>query len=244
MWLTVEARFRVWINKCWTGGGMQIPPTMGWRQTFWTILGAFIGLLVLSSINEMFLDLTRSEYFLVIGPFGALMTLQYGLTSAPASQPRNVVLGQVVAGAVSLCFTYIPEAILPVWVRQALGPAFAIGAMVKLGIPHPPAGAHSVIWAAGEHDWSFYSIVVLCSIVSVVPATLVNNMSDKRQYPIYWGYLPKLLHRNLFGPEVKTKASQSLLVDDRSTGSVPQVEDSARTSPKPEETIEEQPHNP
>jgi hypothetical protein len=49
--------------------------------------------------------------FLLIGPFGALATMQYGLTAAPASQPRNAVMGQAVAGAVSLGFTCIPESI-------------------------------------------------------------------------------------------------------------------------------------
>jgi CBS-domain-containing membrane protein len=57
--------------------------------------------------------------------------LQYGLTAAPASQPRNGVMGQAVAGAVSLAFTYIPEDILPIWLRRAVGPAIAIATMVK-----------------------------------------------------------------------------------------------------------------
>lgn len=91
------------------------------------------------------------------------------------------------AGAVSLAFTYIPESILPVWLRTAIGPAFAIGAMVKLGVVHPPAGAHSVLYASGKYNFGFYGLVVLSTAISVIPATLVNNMSSKRQYPTYWG---------------------------------------------------------
>jgi CBS-domain-containing membrane protein len=133
--------------------------------------------------------------------------LQYALTTAPASQPRNVVLGQVVAGAVSMSFTYIPESMLPVWIRRAVAPAFAIAAMVKLGIPHPPAGAHAVIYASGDFGFTFYFLSVLASALSIVPATLVNNMSTKRQYPTYWGYCDLWLRRKWMAKPVDAKKS-------------------------------------
>lgn len=136
--------------------------------------------------------LSKDEYFLLIGPFGALMTLQYGLTQAPASQPRNAVMGQAVAGAVSLAFTYIPEAILPIWLRRAVGPAIAIATMVKCGFTHPPAGAHAVLFASGRYNFAFYALVIFSTAISIIPATLVNNMSRKRQYPTYWG-VPEFL---------------------------------------------------
>ena len=192
-------RFLIWIRKC-RGGSTQIPPRMSTDECIYTLFGVFCGLLVLSTMNMLTRNLTDKEYYLLLPPFGALMTLQYGLTAAPASQPRNTILGQAVAGAVSLSFTYIPEDILPIWLRLAVGPAFAITAMVLLGIPHPPAGAHSVMYASGEYSWTLYSLVVLASVISVIPATLVNNLSRKRQYPTYLGYAPKLLgkvrHRN------------------------------------------------
>ena len=169
------------------GGLMQIPPSLSWKQTFWTVFGSFVGLLVLSSLNEYYKLLSNEEYFLLIAPFGAMCTLMYGLSAAPASQPRNAVMGQAVAGAISLAFTYIPESSLPVWLRIVIGPAFAIGAMVKLGIAHPPAGAHSVLYASGRYNFGFYGLVVISTAISVIPATMINNMSSKRQYPTYWG---------------------------------------------------------
>lgn len=119
------------------GGGMAIPPPMTSQQALWTWVGTFLTLLVLSGIDHAFV--TTTDQWLLIGPFGALMTLQYGLTAAPASQPRNAILGQVVSGAISIAFSYLP---LPKWLIQALGPAFSVTAMCRLGIPHPPAGAH------------------------------------------------------------------------------------------------------
>jgi CBS-domain-containing membrane protein len=53
-------------------------------------------------------------------------------------------------------------------------------------VTHPPAGAHSVIYSSGEYGWIFYLLVVLASILSLIPAVIVNNFSDRRQYPTYW----------------------------------------------------------
>ncbi len=69
------------------GRGSEILPSLSFRQALWTALGAFCGLLVLSVLNEYYQCLSHDEYVLLVGPFGALMTLQYGLTAAPASQP-------------------------------------------------------------------------------------------------------------------------------------------------------------
>ncbi len=187
-WLgVIPKRVQVWFSKI-RGGGLQIPPPLSMRQSLWTAFGTFCGLLVLSLLNEFYMRLSQEEYYLLLGPFGALMTLQYGLTAAPASQPRNAVMGQVVAGAISLAFTSIPEYILATWLRRAIGPAIAIAVMVKLGLTHPPAGAHAVLYASGKYNFAFYALVVVSTVISIIPATLVNNMSRKRQYPIYWGF--------------------------------------------------------
>jgi hypothetical protein len=184
-----------WYGKCWDGG-LQIPPPMELQQVCWTLLGAFSGMLVLSVLNELFVHLSDEEYFLVvIGPFGAQMTLLYALHSAPASQPRNVILGEAIAGAVSMTVSYAP---IPQWLRRTLCPALGISAMAAAGVTHPPAGAHATIWADGQHNWYFYVFVVFCSAVSVIPATIINNLSVKRQYPVYWGYLPKWLYRSIW----------------------------------------------
>jgi hypothetical protein len=182
------------VNKLSTkisGGSMQIPPAPNASFAMWTTLGSFCGLLALSALNEFFQYVTKDEYYLIIGPFGALMTLQYGLTAAPASQPRNAIFGQALAGATSLAFTYIPESVLALWLRQAIAPAIAIGLMVKCGVTHPPAGAHAVLLSSGEYSWVLYGIGLFGTLVSIIPATLVNNLSLKRQYPTYWFAIPE-----------------------------------------------------
>ena len=193
----IVTRLVAWYHKCW-GSGLQIPPPMPLPQVAWTLVGSFCGMLLLSLLNEGFVHLTDGEYALVIGPFGAMMTLMYALPSAPASQPRNAILGEAVAGSVAMAFSYLP---LPQWFRRALCPALGISAMTALGVVHPPAGAHATVWADAQHDWYFFAIVVLGAIVSVLPATIINNLSTKRQYPMYWGYLPKWCYDKIWKEE-------------------------------------------
>lgn len=186
----VHKRIKVWAKKC-LGGNLQIPPSMSWRQSFWTMLGVFIGLLTLSLINESVKAALAPEGLEIpLAPMGALMTLQYGLTAAPASQPRNAILGQVVAGGIAMAFIQIPGRLLPAWICQAVAPAIAISTLTKLGIVHPPAGASSVLLSSRLYGWATYLLLVFAAVVSIFPAVVVNNMSSKRQYPIHWSFFP------------------------------------------------------
>ena len=84
------------------GGGINPPPQMPTRSVLWVFAGTFSSLLVLSLLNELVMK--RTDYLIVLGPFGALMTLQYALTAAPASQPRNSVYGMTVSLAITWLF--------------------------------------------------------------------------------------------------------------------------------------------
>ena len=120
------------------------------------------------------------------------MTLQYGLTMAPASQPRNAVYGQTVAVCVALAFTHIPDNILAPCVRVPLATASVIALMTRLGITHPPAGAAAVLISsssAGHNnsfDWMILPLLLLGNIIAFGTGTIVNNFSSKRQYPTSW----------------------------------------------------------
>ena len=47
----------------------------------------------------------------------------------------------------------------------------------------------AVLYASGSNKWTLYGIVVMCTAVSCLMATVINNFSEKRQYPTYWGPL-------------------------------------------------------
>lgn len=117
-------------------------------------------------------------------PFGALMTLLYGLTAAPASQPRNGFLGQAVAMAIGVGFNYSS---LDLWLKQTLSTSLAIAAMAKLGVTHPPAGASCLLMASStSRRWEEYGYMLLGYCIAIPAATLINNLSRQRQYPTYW----------------------------------------------------------
>ena len=82
--------------------------------------------------------------------------------------------------------------VLELWVAKALAPATAIAAMAKLGLTHPPAGAACFIYisapaAATNQGWLFLLCPLLAgNIICCVMAMVINNLSDKRQYPLYY----------------------------------------------------------
>ena len=169
------------------GAGTQPPPVFGWDQTLLTFVGVFISMLMLTRLNVHMIEQRGQDYAIVLGPFGALLTLLYGLTAAPASQPRNVLLGQTIAMTISLGVSYSEG--MTVWMRQSLATALAIAAMVKLGVTHPPAGASALLYASGDQGWSNMLMMLVGNVIAVGSATLINNSSETRQYPMYWtGY--------------------------------------------------------
>ena len=115
---------------------------------------------------------------------GALTTLQYNLTAAPASQPRNAILAQIFALVTTILLSYIPN--IPPWFRTALAPAIVIPGMGKLGIIHPPAGAAAIVFASGKVRWAHFAIFLSGVAITIITAVGINNMSDRRQYPTSW----------------------------------------------------------
>lgn len=120
------------------------------------------------------------------------MTLLYRLTAAPASQPRNAIIGQAVSMTIAISLAYATG--LELWMRQSLAPALAIAVMTKLGVIHSPAGASALSFADGNLSWGNMAFMIVANLVAVAMAMLINNLSDKRQYPTYWGlhYLEEL----------------------------------------------------
>ena len=111
--------------------------------------------------------------------------MQYNLTAAPASQPRNAIFAQVFALVVTICLSYIPD--IPMWFRSALAPAIVIPGMAKLGIIHPPAGASAIVFSTWkENNWITMGIFLAGVAITIITAVGINNMSDRRQYPTSW----------------------------------------------------------
>ena len=126
-----------------------------------------------------------AKYPVVLGPFGAFTTLQYSLTMAPPSQPRNAILGQTLSMTIAISLRYIDA--LPGWVKQALAPSLSIAAMARLGITHPPAGASALIFATGSLSWGSMGMTLVANVIVILIAVVINNFNQRRQYPLQWG---------------------------------------------------------
>ncbi len=171
------------------------PPAMSFPETTWVLVGTSITLILvsfLSSLTPWFKPLTSSRnsisYAFPLGPLGALATLQFSLTAAPASQPRNVIYGTFIAGSIGICFSYIPISILPHWLRLAVGTSSAITVMAKLGVTHPPGGALATVYCSGGYHWGHLVLSLIGCWVCILVSVIVNNLNERRQYPMYWSF--------------------------------------------------------
>lgn len=155
----------------------------------WTFVGVLSTHALLSYLDELIVLQSEGRLKLVLGPLGALTTLQYNLTAAPASQPRNAFFSQVLALA-TCYFLHNVTSNLDRWHRCTLSPALVTTATARLGIIHPPAGATSVVFS--YDSYSAKDMVIFLGGVSLATllAVGINNLSDKRQYPSSrWGIL-------------------------------------------------------
>lgn len=115
-----KSRSMKWWAKV-KGGDAGIPPAFNFVQCMWTFIGSIITHAILSRLNEYVSTQTGGELFLIFAPLGALTTLQYNLTAAPASQPRNAILSQILSMCTVYALYQFPN--LDTWHRAALAPA-------------------------------------------------------------------------------------------------------------------------
>lgn len=195
-----KSKLMLIITK-WKGSNNEPPRPFTSMESIWSFFGSFLTLLMLLYYSDA-ISKRWPGYSLVGGPFGALMTLQYSLTAAPASQPRNAILGQAISVSIAIGMTYTR---LEQNVKKALATSLAIMCMARLGVTHPPAGAAALIFAGGGYSWAHLGIMLSGNILAILSATLINDMNVKRQYPTFWGfgYLPRLL----FGSHEKSKSA-------------------------------------
>lgn len=128
-------------------------------------------------------QLTESP--LVIAPFGASCVLLFAAPESPFAQPRNLVLGHVLAALVGMAVFALFGA--GVW-QMALAVGTAIGAMQLARCVHPPAGADPlVIMLAGGVSPGFLFVPVLAGVVLLMLVALVfNNVTRRERWPGRW----------------------------------------------------------
>ena len=136
----------------------------------WRLFDALRGFLGGTLSILLLLQLTHTTNHLwIMAPFGATCVLLYAAPSSPLAQPKNVILGHLIAATVGLVF-------LQFFVVQALTIAIAVGIAIALmqllKCIHPPAGANPLLILLTsqqvDYDWSFLIFPVLLGAITLV----------------------------------------------------------------------------
>jgi CBS-domain-containing membrane protein len=171
-------------------GGGHCPPRQPFSKIMWSWLGAFVGILVIAFLSQQ--QDINSGHLLLIGSFGASAVLLYGAPMAAYSQPRNLVLGNVISAGIGISlYKLIPDLLV---LASALAVSLSVAAMHMTRTLHPPGGATALIAMTGSSQFAemgywFVIFPVLTGVLILLAiALLVNNLSGnpQRHYPVYW----------------------------------------------------------
>ncbi|MFC0865460.1 HPP family protein [Sphaerimonospora cavernae] len=120
----------------------------------------------------------------LIPPLAASAALVFAAPTLPLAQPRSVIGGQLISGAVGLiCLAAIGNSL---WSAGVAG-GLAIGAMALARAPHSPAAATAVIAVLTEPPaMSFLALLALATLVLVAVGIAAGRMGKTARYPAYW----------------------------------------------------------
>ena len=170
----------------WRGSGApSLAPASCGQAALATLFTGVAGL-SLALFNDYCLELSHGQSSVLFAPLGALMCMNFSAPNSPLGQPRNVICGNVMAACVSLSLSMLQ---LPRFLEVAIAPAISIGLMSKLGVTHPPAGAVSLLVAMSpeKYDWRWLVFpLVAGNFICCTLAVMLNNLSPKRQFPLFW----------------------------------------------------------
>lgn len=167
------------------------PPRQPLKKIIWSWVGAFLGILFIAYLGEIWSSHDKSVLFL-IGSFGASAVLIYGAPLAEFSQPRNLIGGHVLSALVGVTIGLILKE--NIMLASALAVSSAVAVMHLTRTLHPPGGATALIAVIGGDRvqdlgyWYALSPVFVGAFIMLLVALFVNNMSTNptRHYPVYW----------------------------------------------------------
>lgn len=121
----------------------------------------------------------------LLASLGGSTVFLFGLTRAPAAQPRALFGGHIIGAIAGIaCYQAFGDA---VWV-YALAQVLALSVMLISKTVHPPAGANPILMVYVHAGWSvlwqpvFLGVAILAG-VAVVWSRLYPGLS---RYPVAW----------------------------------------------------------
>jgi len=176
--LKLKSKAKIWMIKS-KGGAYQVPAGSSMKETLLIFVGCFVSLYAVIQLG----NLVSEKYFL-LGPFGAVVAMQFALTAAPSSQPRNMIFSQFFSIIISMLMR---KTRLHMHILASFTTALTTALMAFSGLPHPPASAAALLFVSNKDlGWSHLGVFICCIILTILISTGLNNLSEKKQYPNYW----------------------------------------------------------
>ena len=159
--------------------GRRYQPRFRLSQIAVTSLGALSAVVLMAMLSLW------SGQPLIVAPLGASCVLLFGYPRSPLAQPRNLVLGNLLGGAIGVALvTFLGQGPL------VLGLAVAITILLgqQLRCLHPPAGGMAFLAAWLGMSWPFLLCPVLCgSLLLVALAWAFSRwVPGAMPYPLHW----------------------------------------------------------
>lgn len=173
-------------------GGDKSQNSVPVSEVLWSVLGALLGISLLHYITLDYVSdlIAESDIKYLIGSFGASAVLVYGIPDSPFSQPRNLVGGHIISAFIGvLCYQMLPTEL---WLSASIAVAGSIALMQLTHTLHPPGGATALIAVIGSpqiHEIGYTYVllpVARGTIVLLIVALFINNLSKNRHYPKFW----------------------------------------------------------
>lgn len=197
---------------------------------FWAFIGILIGISVIQLVSERIPEFKARNAPVIVGSFGAGAVLEFYAVESPLAQPRNFLVGQLLAATLGMGICKLFQMSIYFasirWLGGAISCATVTAVMALTKTIHPPAGATALLAVVDDQilnlGWFFIPVVLFNCAIMLVVAILINNI--QRTFPVYW-WTPDELRKILTDPEkgddgsVKGGTVEEMRTDDEGSGS-------------------------
>lgn len=145
----------------------------------WCALGATLGISAALAVAGPW----RSPFLLA--SLGGSAVFLFGLTRAPAAQPRALLGGHLGGALIGIaCYQAFGDAL---WV-YALAQVLTLVCMLLTGTVHPPAGANPLLMVHAHASWSALWSPVLAGVLtlSLVAVVWTRLFPGLARWPVKW----------------------------------------------------------